>query len=86
MRLARGFGCQGGKFEEFVSRRGNLWSFLNFGETTLVTFSRKRIGVRSKRHSVVLRRDDGSPDWDGMILFGMGARKEADSGHLWKQN
>lgn len=84
MRLARGFGCQGGKFEEFVSRRGNLWSFLSLGETTLMMFSRKRIGVRSKRHSVVLRRDDGSPDWDGMILFRMGARKEADAGHLWK--
>lgn len=86
MRLAREFGCQGGEFEEFVSRRGHLWSFLSFGETILMTFLRKQIGVRSKRHSVVLRRDDGSPDWDGMILFGMGARKEADSGHLWKQN
>ena len=53
---------------------------------SLMTFLRKQIGVRSKRHSVVLRRDDGSPDWDGMILFGMGVRKEADSGHLWKQN
>ena len=51
-----------------------------------MTFLRKQIGVRSKRHSVVLRRDHGSPDWDGMILFGMGVRKEADSGHLWKQN
>ena len=80
MRLARGFGCQGGKFEEFVSRRGNLWSFLNFGETTLVTFSRKRIGVRSKRHSVVLRRDDGSPDLDGMILFEM--RVKHLKGHI----
>lgn len=84
MRLARGFGCQGGKFEEFVSRRGNLWSFLSFGETTLVTFLRKRIEVRNKRHSAVLRRDDGSPDLDGMILFEIRVRKEADAGHLWK--
>lgn len=47
VRLARGFGCQGGKFEEFVSRR-EIYGHSLVLETTLVTFLRKRIEVRAK--------------------------------------
>lgn len=47
VRLAKRVWVPRGKFEEFVSRRGNLWSFLSFRKPPGDIFE-KRIEVRDR--------------------------------------